>query len=68
DAFWEEGLSSWDVAAGSLIIEEAGGRVSDYQGAPLDLYGPSIVATNGRLHDLTLELTRPYPLSPPRRP
>ncbi|MCA9772210.1 MAG: inositol monophosphatase, partial [Myxococcales bacterium] len=50
DAFWEEGLSSWDVAAGSLIIEEAGGRVSDYQGAPLDLYGPSIVATNGRLH------------------
>lgn len=68
DGFWEEGLSSWDVAAGSLLIEEAGGRVSDYQGGPLALTGPSILASNGKLHDAMLALTRPYRLDPPRRP
>jgi myo-inositol-1(or 4)-monophosphatase len=51
DGFWEEGLKPWDVAAGSLLIEEAGGRVSNYLGQPLDIYTPPIVASNGLVHD-----------------
>ena len=51
DGFWEEGLKPWDVAAGSLLVEEAGGRVSKYDGAPLSLYNPPILASNGLLHD-----------------
>lgn len=51
DGFWEEGLKPWDVAAGALMIEEAGGRVSDYQGGPLSIYTPPILASNGLVHE-----------------
>ena len=51
DGFWEEGLKPWDVAAGALIIEEAGGRVSNYRGEPLDIHTPPVVASNGLIHD-----------------
>ena len=51
DGFWEEGLKPWDVAAGSLLVEEAGGRVSKYDGGPLSIYTPPIVASNGLLHE-----------------
>lgn len=51
DGFWEDGLNAWDVAAGVLLIEEAGGRVTDYQGARLDIYTPKVLATNGRIHE-----------------
>ncbi|PYS70877.1 MAG: inositol monophosphatase [Acidobacteria bacterium] len=51
DGFWEEGLKPWDVAAGSLIVEEAGGRVSNYQGGPLSIYSPPIMASNGLVHE-----------------
>jgi myo-inositol-1(or 4)-monophosphatase len=51
DGFWEEGLKPWDVAAGALIIEEAGGRVSKYDGAPLNIYTPPVLASNGLLHE-----------------
>ncbi len=50
DAFWEFGLHPWDVAAGALIVSEAGGRVSNADGSRLDLGGRQILATNGRLH------------------
>jgi myo-inositol-1(or 4)-monophosphatase len=50
DAYWEFGLNSWDVAAGTLILQEAGGQVSDVAGGPLDLNHPRILATNGHLH------------------
>jgi len=50
DAFWEFGLKPWDVAAGSLIVEEAGGQVSNMDGSRLDLAGSQIVASNRRLH------------------
>ena len=49
DAFWELGLKPWDCAAGSLIVEEAGGRVTDAHGRP-DPYAEMIVVTNGPLH------------------
>ena len=51
DGFWEEGLKPWDVAAGALIIEEAGGRISNYFGEPLNIYSPPVVASNGLVHD-----------------
>jgi myo-inositol-1(or 4)-monophosphatase len=51
DGFWEEGLKPWDVAAGMLLIEEAGGRVSDYQNRSLDIFNPPILASNGLIHE-----------------
>ncbi|MCG8591715.1 MAG: inositol monophosphatase [Proteobacteria bacterium] len=59
DGFWEFKLSPWDVAAGLLLVEEAGGRCSDAGGAPADPSGRQTVATNGWLHDAMLELIRP---------
>lgn len=50
DGYWEFGLQTWDVAAGILLVEEAGGCVTDIAGGPLDLQRPRLLATNGRLH------------------
>lgn len=50
DAFWEYGLKPWDVAAGGLMITEAGGTLSNIAGKPYDMWKPGIVASNGRLH------------------
>jgi myo-inositol-1(or 4)-monophosphatase len=50
DGFFEWKLHPWDTAAGSLIVREAGGAVSDFRGAPFDLYGEQILASNGRIH------------------
>jgi myo-inositol-1(or 4)-monophosphatase len=58
DGFWEQGLAPWDMAAGSLLVEEAGGRVSDFGGGPLRLRSKEIVATNGRIHDPLAALLR----------
>jgi myo-inositol-1(or 4)-monophosphatase len=52
DGFWEHGLSPWDVAAGIVILREAGGIVTDGDGNPQALTGRSIVAANSRLHPL----------------
>lgn len=51
DGYWEPMLKPWDTAAGSLILTEAGGRVSRYDGGPFDPEYPEIAATNGKLHD-----------------
>lgn len=50
DGFYERNLKPWDMAAGALIVEEAGGRVSDYAGGPFDLYGIEVVAAGAGLH------------------
>lgn len=50
DGFWEMGLSPWDVAAGSLLIAEAGGTVSDWDGGDDFLFGKTIVGSNGHIH------------------
>lgn len=50
DGYWEFGLKPWDVAAGALLVQEAGGRVSDMDLGPLTLESPRILATNGLLH------------------
>ena len=51
DAFYEHKLNAWDSAAGFLIVEEAGGKVTDLTGAPYSPYLPGIVASNGIIHD-----------------
>lgn len=51
DAYWEGLLSPWDVAAGRLLVTEAGGRVTDWSGSPLDRNQPAPLASNGWLHD-----------------
>jgi len=58
EGFWELKLQPWDVAAGSLIVEEAGGRVSDFSGAASTGSGREIVASNGHVHDAMLALLR----------
>jgi myo-inositol-1(or 4)-monophosphatase len=50
DGFWEEGLNAWDMAAGVLLIEEAGGQVTNYDGSKFDIYAPPILASNGLIH------------------
>ncbi len=56
EAFWEFGLNPWDMAAGTLLVEEAGGQASGMQGEPLDLNGRYLLADNGKIHRETLEL------------
>ena len=56
DGFWEEGLNPWDVAAGVILIEEAGGRVSHYDGTPFDIYTPPLVASNGLVHEAMMRV------------
>lgn len=51
DGFWELGLWPWDSSAGLVILEEAGGRVTMFDGGPFDLYGKQIVASNGKIHE-----------------
>ena len=55
DAFWELWLNPWDYAAGLLLVQEAGGRVTDLAGREVSLNGGTIVASNGVLHDWFLE-------------
>jgi len=61
DSFWEYDLKPWDVAAGTVIVKEAGGTVTDYKGGTDYLFGREIVATNGLLDKLILEKLTPNP-------
>jgi myo-inositol-1(or 4)-monophosphatase len=58
DGFWELKLKPWDVAAGSLIVQEAGGMISDLAGNPAALDAGEILASNGRIHQQMLEVLR----------
>ena len=51
DAYWEAGLCSWDIAAGALLVQEAGGMVTGLNGASLDLKKGDVLAANPQLHD-----------------
>jgi len=55
DGFYEHKLAAWDSAAGYLIVEEAGGKVTDFKGGKYSPYQPHIVATNGKIHDELLQ-------------
>lgn len=51
DGFWELNLFPWDVAAGLLILQEAGGRVTDFSGKPFSIYTKEILSSNSLIHD-----------------
>ena len=51
DGFWEFGLKAWDTAAGTLLVQEAGGSVSDFHGKPYQLGCPVVLATNSLIHE-----------------
>jgi myo-inositol-1(or 4)-monophosphatase len=57
DGFWEFNLNPWDTAAGVLILEEAGGRVTDFSGGPFQIDSRQTLASNGRIHE---ELLREF--------
>ena len=56
DGFWGVKLYPWDVAAGKLVVEEAGGSVTDFRGKSFDLYGPEILATNSQIHQEMMQV------------
>jgi len=58
DVYWEKALNAWDMCAGALLVEESGGRTSDYSGQPADPRSGRLVATNGLLHDTALQTIR----------
>lgn len=51
DGFWELKLKAWDVAAGVLLVREAGGKVTSFEGSPFDIFSGRIVASNGLIHE-----------------
>ena len=55
-AFWEPGLNAWDIAAGALLVQEAGGRITDMRGRPFHVDCRDVLATNGRVHDEMVRL------------
>jgi myo-inositol-1(or 4)-monophosphatase len=58
DAFYEEGLKPWDMAAGYIIVREAGGVVTNYYGGDFDVYQKTIIASNGRIHERMVEILK----------
>jgi myo-inositol-1(or 4)-monophosphatase len=61
DAFWELKLHAWDTAAAWRIVEEAGGRVTDFAGGPFDPFGDECAGSNGLLHDALLGVLARFP-------
>ena len=60
DGFWERLLSPWDIAAGALIVEEAGGRISSLAGGPFDSRAGEVIASNGRIHEAMVAVIADY--------
>ena len=72
DGFWEFGLKPWDTAAGVLLVQEAGGTISDFHGNPYQLGGAVVLATNALIHkemrETALDISRRDPNSPLQTP
>jgi myo-inositol-1(or 4)-monophosphatase len=58
DGYYEGHLNAWDMAAGVLLVREAGGRVTDFHGKPIDIRQKTIVASNGLIHEAMLAVLR----------
>jgi myo-inositol-1(or 4)-monophosphatase len=56
DGFWEVSLNPWDMAAGKLLIEEAGGLVTNFAGEPINIYSKQILATNNKVHQSMMKI------------
>ncbi|MBD2503487.1 inositol monophosphatase family protein [Anabaena azotica] len=64
DGYWERGIAPWDIIAGVILLQEAGGKVTAYDGTPLKIESGRILATNGSIHDnLSQALMQTPPLS-----
>jgi myo-inositol-1(or 4)-monophosphatase len=64
DGYWERGLSAWDITAGIVLVREAGGKVTAYDGSALDVFTGRLLATNGYLHQpmsAVLQAVKPLP-------
>ena len=60
DAFWEVGLKPWDTAAGQLLVEEAGGTISNFDGKPFSSFVPELLASNGLIHQEMVEILNEF--------
>ncbi len=58
DGFWERGIQAWDMAAGVLMVKEAGGKVTDITGKPFDLMAENALASNGKIHPRIFEILK----------
>src|SRR5437879_13320450 len=56
DGFWEMDLHPWDTAAGVVILEEAGGRITDFAGKPFSIYGKEIIDSHGKITEELMEV------------
>jgi myo-inositol-1(or 4)-monophosphatase len=63
DGFWEQWLQPWDIAAGALLVEEAGGRVTRFDGSPFTCRGGQVVASNGRIQESMIAAIRDFDAS-----
>jgi myo-inositol-1(or 4)-monophosphatase len=64
DGYWERGLSPWDITAGIVILQEAGGKVTAYDGNPIDINSGRILATNGLIHESLSQALQETPRLP----
>jgi myo-inositol-1(or 4)-monophosphatase len=62
EGFWEYELSPWDVAAGLLIVQEAGGKTTDFEDNPSGIHDRQVLASNRRIHDEMLQVMRSHPV------
>lgn len=60
DGYWEFKLNAWDQSAGALIVEEAGGKLTDFRGEPFSIYGKQTLATNGFIHGEMLRILKKF--------
>ncbi len=60
DAFWEVGLKPWDTAAGQLLVEEAGGAISNFHGKPFSPFIPELLASNTIIHRELIDILKDF--------
>ena len=60
DGFWEQRLQAWDIAAGALLVEEAGGRISALSGGKFDVHAGEVIASNGLIHDAMVAVIKDH--------
>jgi myo-inositol-1(or 4)-monophosphatase len=58
EGFWEVALNPWDMAAGALLVEEAGGKVTRFSGEPFNIYQQEVLASNGIVHEHMMEVLK----------
>ncbi|OGU71666.1 MAG: inositol monophosphatase [Ignavibacteria bacterium RBG_16_34_14] len=58
DGFWEVYLNPWDICAGKLIVEEAGGKVTDFESKEINIHSKQILASNGKIHNNMVEILK----------